>query len=110
MKFSVDSATRRKVDDALTIIDLFDGREFKFDFVIAELDGNHPTVVNKVSDRVYYVLEGEGVVTVGSRELAVAKGELVTISSNTPHSIKGKLSYIVVTAPKFAPENERVVE
>jgi|GEM_PF-3012203 len=45
---SLQDAMRRKVDDALTIVDLFDGNNFGFDFVVAELNGQHPTVINKL--------------------------------------------------------------
>jgi mannose-6-phosphate isomerase-like protein (cupin superfamily) len=106
IKRSVQDAPVKVIDDSLKISNLFDGAGFQFDFVIAELDGEHPIVVNKVSDRCYFILEGEGVVSVGEEVHDVRANDLVLISKNSPHSISGSLKYIIITSPPFDPENE----
>jgi len=107
MKFNLATSTVRKVDKALTIYDLFDGRGFNFDFVIADLNGDHGTHVNHVGDRVYFVLSGNGRVTVGSENYDVVKDDLIVIAKNTPHSINGTLRFMIITAPPFDPAHEQ---
>ena len=108
MKRSVSSSVRRQVGEALQIIDVFDGAGFAFDFVIAELRGDHPTVMNRTSDRTYFVLEGRGTARVADETFEVQKDDLICIHAGMPHSISGNLRYIVVTAPPFDPANEEV--
>jgi len=109
VKRNVADSPVRRVDDALKIIDLFDGEGFAFDFVIAELDGVHPTVVNRASDRAYFILNGEGKVRLGDIEHVVREGDLITIKAGTTHSITGRIRYAIVTAPPFDPRNEDVL-
>jgi mannose-6-phosphate isomerase-like protein (cupin superfamily) len=108
MKLSLKNSSRRQVDDALVIQDLFDGSGFPFDFVVAELNGNHPTVRNKISDRVYFFLDGTASVKVAAQRFEVEKYDLITIPKNTPHSLSGHARYIVITSPPFDPANEIV--
>lgn len=109
MKITFAKAKKRIIDDALTIYDMFNGDNFKFDFVIAELNGDHPYLINKVSDRVYYFLEGKVKVTVGDEVYDCVKDDLVIIPKNTRHGLTGKAKYIIITSPPFSPENEEVL-
>jgi mannose-6-phosphate isomerase-like protein (cupin superfamily) len=109
MKKTTAHADVRQVDDSLQITDLFDGKEFAFDFVIGILNGAHPPTINRVSDRVYYVMDGEGCATVGDQTHIVGPGDLVVIKAGTPHSISGDLRYVIVTSPPFLPENEKQI-
>lgn len=67
MKISRKDALVRNVDDSLIIEELFNGKDFKFDFVISTLNGSHPRHTNHVSDRAYFILSGNAKVTVGDR-------------------------------------------
>jgi mannose-6-phosphate isomerase-like protein (cupin superfamily) len=109
MKLNLATSTVRRVDKALTIYDLFDGRGFNFDFVVADLDGDHGSHINRVSDRVYFVISGTGKVTVGSQKYDVAKDDLIVITRNTLHSISGQLRFLIITAPPFDPANEELL-
>lgn len=97
----------RDVDGALSIRQLFSDESFAFDVAFATLDGVHPTVVNCISDRAYYFLEGSASVVVGDEEHAAAKNDLVLISRGTPHALEGMSAvYLVITSPPFDPNNE----
>ena len=109
MKYSVSDSEVRVVDNMLTITDLFKGKGFSFDCVIANLNGVHPTVINHQSDRMYFVLEGEGEVVVGENRYRVAKHDAIEIRKETTHSISGELSYLIITAPPFDPSNEDMI-
>ena len=104
MKLNLASSTVRRVDKALTIYDLFDGHGFNFDFVVADLDSDHGSYINRVSDRAYFVWSWKG--TVGSETYDVMKDDLIVISKNTLHSISGTLRFLIITAPPFDPVHE----
>lgn len=109
MKLSRAGAEVRKIDDALTIESLFDGRNFAFDAVIGVLQGEHPTVINHVSDRAYFILKGAVSIQVGDVVHEANMHDLVVVPKETEHSLHGAAEYLIITAPPFAPENETVV-
>jgi len=81
-----------------------------FSLALVELNGYHPKVMNVVSDRAYYVLEGQAEVGVGESEYVVEPGDVVFIPSSTVHWLRGHMKYIVVNAPPFDPKNDRMVD
>ena len=107
-KTNFDEAPVRLVDDTLKIHELVDTPNF--DMVGATLNGDHPTLVNDVSDRAYYILDGSGIVCAGNECFPVEAGDAVQIAKGTAHSIKGTLRYLIITSPPFDPANERVIE
>ncbi len=109
MKYSLKNSLTRKIDENLQITDLLSDKEFSFDCVVAVLSGPHPLVLNKVSDRAYYFLEGSATVTVGGSVYDVEAEDLVKIPAGTPHGLKGKTKYLVITSPPFDPNNESLV-
>ena len=108
MKYSIENFNKRKIGDELTIYDVVALPDAQLDFVIAELDGNHPFIINHVSDRIYYILEGLGEVYSDSKWEPVASGDCVYIKKGDTHSIKGKLKYAIITSPPFMPQNETI--
>jgi mannose-6-phosphate isomerase-like protein (cupin superfamily) len=109
MKMSRKDAVIRKIDDTLTIESLFDGKGFKFDVVIAKLNGRHPKLINHVSDRAYFVLSGALDVQVGEETHHTVAHDLVLVPANTPHGIDGEGEYLIITSPPFDPQNEEIV-
>jgi mannose-6-phosphate isomerase-like protein (cupin superfamily) len=109
MKISRKDAVVRKVDDSLTIESLFDGKDFQFDVVIGKNYGHHSVLVNHVSDRAYFVLNGELDIRVGEVVHHAMVHDLVLVPQNTPHGVDGDGEYLIVTAPPFKPENEELV-
>lgn len=107
----VEAATTvaRRVDDALEILPLFDGTGFAFDVARASLRGEHPTLINRVSDRAYYFLDGDATVRVGDDEYRASPGSLILIRAGLPHGLSGNADYLIITAPPFDPANESVV-
>lgn len=106
MKISRKDALVKKVDGSTTIEGLFDGKDFAFDVVIGNLNGQHPTLINHVSDRAYFILRGELTISVGEDKYSVVIDDLVTIPKNTPHSLCGNGTYLIITAPPYDPKNE----
>lgn len=58
---------------------------------------------HKVQEQVYHVLEGEGMMEIGSRRQVVRKHDVIFIPPGQPHSINNTgltdLTFIVVTTP-----------
>lgn len=57
---------------------------------------------HKVATELYYVLEGEGTVTLDGEVHAVKKGSLVHIPPGVVHGAKGKMRVLVVGIPDIA--------
>lgn len=103
------------VDDNTEITDLFEAPEgANFDSVITKIDGYHPAgeeekrIFNERSQKGYYILDGEGEISVGEETHEVKQGELVFISEKTEHSLEGKFRALIVTSPPFDPEDEEL--
>ena len=73
--------------------------------------GHHDRVVNEISDRVYYVIEGEGRFQVGDGgpiEKAAA-GDFVFIPRNVPYEFDGRMRYIVMNGPAYRTNSDKVL-
>ncbi len=60
---------------------------------------------HKRSTELYYVLEGEGTVTLDGSEHAVRKGSVVHIQPGVVHSAKGHVRVLVVGIPDIAEDD-----
>lgn len=109
MRIRYADAPERIIDNVLSIHDLFDGKDFAFDFVVGSLNGLHPRVVNRVSDRVYFFLEGSGKAFVADKTFDVQPNDLIVVKAGVPHGLQGRMRYIIVTSPPFAPKNESIL-
>jgi mannose-6-phosphate isomerase-like protein (cupin superfamily) len=110
MKFSLSSSKKRQIDEVLLINDLFSKEGAAFDFVIAELNGSHPTIINYVSERIYFILSGKAVVVVDETSFDVQENDLIYIMKGQKHSINGSVKYLIITSPPFDPKNEKVID
>ena len=69
-----------------------------------DIDGAEPHY-HKRSTELYYVLDGEGVVTLDGVEHAVRKGSLVHIPPGVVHSASGRVRVLVVGIPDIADDD-----
>ena len=56
------------------------------------------------SDRVYYIIDGEGVFEVREKKFSVKKGDVIIVPKNTVYdywTVKGKLKLFCVHVPAF---------
>lgn len=102
------------VDDNTEITDLFDAPEdAEYDAVLTEVDGYHPEggkkILNHRSDKSYYILEGEGKISVGEKTHSVTEGDFIYVPSEEKHSLEGKFRALIITGPPFDPEDEELV-
>jgi mannose-6-phosphate isomerase-like protein (cupin superfamily) len=74
------------------------------------INGHHDRIVNHVCDRVYYVLEGAGQFQLEDGPLEhVEAGDAVFIPRGTPYEFGGEMTYLVINAPAFVPDSDRVL-
>ncbi len=61
----------------------------------------HGRVKNRISDRVYYVLEGKGRFIINNKSFPVSKTDVVIVPKNTPYNYVGKMKLFLVHVPAF---------
>ena len=65
----------------------------------------------EISDRVYYLLGGQGEFQVGDDPVErVGKGDLVFIPKGVPYVFSGDMTYLVINVPAFVPGSDITVE
>ncbi len=69
-----------------------------------DIDGAKPHY-HKRSTELYYVLDGDGTVTVDGVEHAVSTGSLVHIPPSVVHSASGRMRVLVVGIPDIADDD-----
>ena len=99
-----------KIDEFMTIFEYFTKAESELvSLVTAKLDGPHTLRINRKSEKLFFLLDGEADMVVGEQEHHLKKGDAVLVPINTWHSITGHKAYLViVVAPPFHPADEEV--
>lgn len=78
-----------------------------------EVTGKHGKVKATKSDRIYYVIEGQGRFEVNGKSFKVAPADVVIVPKNTPYDYKATskvLKLFLVHSPAFEPEAEVKLE
>ena len=76
-----------------------------------KLSGKHSKMVNELSDRVYYIIDGKATFMVGDKEPGrVTKGDFVFIPKGTPYSFEGSITFLVMNGPAFVSGSDKIVE
>jgi mannose-6-phosphate isomerase-like protein (cupin superfamily) len=78
--------------------------------IVIEVDGNHGEVMSKVSDRIYYVIEGNGKFMNGNKKIGVETGDVIIVDKNTPYDYKGKMKLFLVHIPAWDESQEVILE
>ena len=78
--------------------------------IVFEVDGNHGKIMSKVSDRVYYVIEGSGEFINNKDNMKVKKGDVIIVDKNTPYDYRGKMKLFLVHIPAWDESQEVIFE
>jgi len=65
---------------------------------------------HKVGTEIYYVLDGEGTVTLDGRDHPVRKGSIVHIPPGVVHGAKGRMRVLVVGVPDISDDDLYLTE
>ncbi len=78
-----------------------------------EITGSHGKVKTTESDRVYYILDGEGEFVINNKVFSVEQSDVVIVPKNTSYdyrATKGTLKLFLVHCPAFEPDAEVKLE
>jgi mannose-6-phosphate isomerase-like protein (cupin superfamily) len=68
---------------------------------IIEVDGRHGKGKTTVSDRIFYILEGEGEFVVGDEVFPVQSTDVIVVPKNTSFDYSGKMKLFLVHVPAY---------
>ncbi len=70
--------------------------------------GHHDRVVNRISDRAYYIIEGEARFQVGDDAPieAANAGDFVFIPRDVPYEFEGTMRYVVMNGPAYRTDSD----
>src|SRR3989344_3114868 len=71
-----------------------------------EVNGSHGSVKSTLSDRIYYVLAGEGKFIIDGQDFSVLEGEVVIVPKDTFYDYVGEMKLLLVHAPAFDSKSE----
>lgn len=74
-----------------------------------EVTGSHGKVKTTRSDRVYFVVDGEGEFIIDGEAIPVGKSDVVIVPKNTPYDYRAKggiLKLFLVHVPAYHPDYE----
>jgi len=108
MVFKFKDIPAHKIDETLSIVNLFSFPDKDFTFVVGELDGFHGTIVNSKNQKYYYIIDGEAKVVIENETYDVSKGDFVCIDKNQKHSIEGKVTFGILCLPPYDFNSETV--
>jgi mannose-6-phosphate isomerase-like protein (cupin superfamily) len=73
--------------------------------------GHHRRMVCDISDRPYYIIEGNGEFQLGDDEpFAVTAGDFVFIPRGVPYEFSGDMTYLVMNGPAFLEGSDQELE
>jgi len=73
--------------------------------------GHHKKMVCDISDRAYYIINGEGEFQVGDGDpFEVTANDFVFIPKGEPYVFDGDMTYLVMNGPAFVPGSDQVLE
>lgn len=99
-----------RIDEFITIYNYFTKEDSeKVSLVTARLNGPHTTRINKRSDKLFLLIDGEAEMVVGKDKIQLKKGDAVRVPANTWHSIIGHKAYMsIIVSPSFDPADEEM--
>jgi mannose-6-phosphate isomerase-like protein (cupin superfamily) len=75
------------------------------------INGHHGRMVCNVSDRLYYIISGQGRFDIDGEEPGdVGPGDFVLIPSGVPYVFDGEMDYLVMNGPAFVPGSDERLE
>jgi len=91
----------------LTVISYLSSEQLKtHDLGRVIVRGKHYKCMTKDSNRIYYVLKGEGRLITNEGVKVINEGDAFLIRPKSPYSIEGDLELICTFSPPFRPEDE----
>jgi mannose-6-phosphate isomerase-like protein (cupin superfamily) len=77
---------------------------------VSNLDGRLPKTTNRVSDRVYYFIEGHVLFQSNSGVIEAGAGDVLFVPANTKYSLQGRFKAVLINSPAFDLVDEVALE
>ena len=106
MRFRLEEGSRFKVGDVKGIAITSKDDIGSGNVAYLEVDGRHGKTKTTLSDRFYFVLEGEGEFIIDGKRVKVEKHDVIVIPKNTPYDFQGRMRLILFSTPAFDPNYE----
>ena len=69
---------------------------------------------HRITEEIYHITEGSGIMTLGSEEFEVRKGDSICIAPGTPHRVRNpgekELKILCCCAPAYSHEDTELLE
>jgi len=96
----------RKISETYSVKNMLTKQECEnVSVAVSSAIGHKETTKSEVSDRVYYIIEGELKV---EPELIAKKGDILFIPKNTEYSFSGTFKAVLINAPAFSFDKEKI--
>ena len=107
---SLNKAKLVKIDEFITIFEYFTNVDSDLaSFVTAKLDGPHSLRINRASEKLFFLIDGEADMVVGEKEYHLKKGDAILVPINTWHSITSRNAYLaIITVPPYNAADEEI--
>lgn len=80
-----------------------DMKTFTSTVIYSDIESEVPTNINHLSNRTRYVVAGDGVATVGGKEIPFSQGDEMIIPKGVPTSLIGRCSLLTTIEPILIP-------
>lgn len=81
-----------------------------FSGALIEINGNHGALKCLKEDRIYFIIEGNGIFIINDKENNISPNDLIFIPKNTPYNIIGKIKFFMICSPEFNPDDDVSLE
>jgi mannose-6-phosphate isomerase-like protein (cupin superfamily) len=85
-------------------------RTGEFDVAYAYINGTAKEHMHNLMTETYFITKGTGVLYLAKKPYDVSQGDSINIPKGVPHFLKGNLEALVITAPKYIPEDVILIE
>lgn len=103
-------AERVKIDEFITIYNYFTKEDTKSaSLVTAKLNGPHSMRINKKSEKIYLLIDGEADIIINKDKFHLKKGDAARVPANSWHSITGFKAFMaIIVSPPFDSVDEEI--
>ncbi len=110
MKFEIKNAKRFSWPgiEGYAYMDKAESKKMSCAYI--NVGGRHGKIKNIKSDRLYFVISGNGKFIVNDKSMDVKKTDAILIPKSTPYDYKGRMKLFLIDCPAFDPKADIKIE
>lgn len=97
-----EDGVSRKIAESYSVLNLLTSNDSDNVSLAVSIAKDHDEITKAISDRVYYVLEGELIIDGEAAEI----GDVVFVGANTEYNFRGTFKAVLVNSPPFKKNDE----